>query len=234
MVTNGFYLMARGWTGNRVFGDESYCRRSAWVWLIEHAAFRTTEVSVAGLYVNVLRGQLAASIRYLAAVWGWGVNRVQHFLDDLRRNMMVDTATDTGITVITICNYERYQFPVEVADTRLDTGADTPTDTSKKETNKYPIGRDSAPANSSIKKALFDGAVSYLGEHGRQEKESRSLVAKWIADAKRWSRKPELEVIDVIDAAKREGIADPVSWIFASLKQRANGSGSPRSGACLL
>src|SRR5688500_11359869 len=125
MAGHGFFLLARGWMDNKVLAGESFCRRAAWVWLIEHAVFRPASVSVGGVRVDLRRGQLAVSIRYLAAVWRWSVNRVVRFLGDLETDTMVSTAADTGITVITVCNYEKYQFPVAVADTATDTGADT-------------------------------------------------------------------------------------------------------------
>lgn len=93
---------------------------------------------------------------------------------------MVTTATTTGITVISICNYDRYQFPVEVATTPVTTEATTPTTTNKKEVKEYSVG---APPEVSITKVIFDSAVSYLGNYGRDEKEARSLCAKWINGA---------------------------------------------------
>ena len=45
----------------------------------------------------------------------------------------VATATDTPQTIITLCNYEKYQRPFSAADTATDTPTDTPTNTKKKE-----------------------------------------------------------------------------------------------------
>jgi hypothetical protein len=224
MARLNYYLLTRGWMENKALAGEKFCKRSAWAWLIERAAFRDTSASVGGVHVDLKRGQVAVSIRFLARAWGWGDKRVQRFLGVLRSVRMVTTEATTGVTVITLCNYDRYQFPVEVATTPATTEATTPTTTNKKEANQYSVG---APPEISITKVLFDSAVSYLGQNGRNEKEARALCAKWINSARSWSPQPELQVIDAIDRAKKAGKVDPVSFVFDHL-QRQRGASAPR------
>jgi hypothetical protein len=63
--------------------------------------------------VRVLRGQVFTSQVKLAARWDWNRKTVRGFLDTLKAASMVDIHTskdtDTGYTLITISNYERFQ-----------------------------------------------------------------------------------------------------------------------------
>jgi len=122
----GFYLMHRGWQDNPVFGAvsrEPFDRRSAWVWLIENAAYTTTRVNVAGKPTNLRRGQLSHSLRFLAKAWGWDDARVRRFLSRLADELMIECVTDAGQTIITICNYDTYQVPARVGDAPADAAA---------------------------------------------------------------------------------------------------------------
>lgn len=105
-----YYLMHRGWLDHELFHEEDpFCRRAAWAWLIEHAAWDRTRVRIAGKTVELERGQLSYSLRFLAKTWGWGHERVRRFLTELRERDMIETARETGQTLITVCNYSFYQ-----------------------------------------------------------------------------------------------------------------------------
>jgi hypothetical protein len=45
----------------------------------------------------------------MAGKWHWTESRVRRFLDLLKSEGMIGAATDAGVTVITICKYDRYQ-----------------------------------------------------------------------------------------------------------------------------
>jgi hypothetical protein len=61
----------------------------------------------------------------MANAWGWTVKRVRTFLMRLKTDAQIDIRTDTPQTVITICNYERYQSRERAAGTQTDTQTDT-------------------------------------------------------------------------------------------------------------
>lgn len=114
----------RGWLDSRLWGDAPYSEREAWSWMIGEAAYKDCEVpgATTAAPVKIYRGQFTASLRFMAEKWGWsagskdGKDRVRRFLKKLERwgNITVATATATdGATVqnvITICNYDKYQF----------------------------------------------------------------------------------------------------------------------------
>ena len=135
----GYYLMHRGWLNNKVFReDEPFCKRAAWAWLIEHAEYADRQIRVGRQLVTLRRGQLSYSLRYLADAWGWNQEKVRRFLADLVACDSVVTANVTGSvtaqTLITICNYNRYQSPSHrVCDSSRDSSRADPVTNPNKE-----------------------------------------------------------------------------------------------------
>lgn len=114
----GFIKLHRGWRDNDIFKGE-FSRADAWVWLIEHAAWKPTRARIKGKTVELDRGELTFSVRFMADAWGWSKSRVDRFLADLRSESMIETRSKIGTTaghnagqgqsIITICNYAKYQ-----------------------------------------------------------------------------------------------------------------------------
>lgn len=82
----------------------------------------------------------------MAKTFGWSVNKLRRFLSELQQNNMIltntatDTAKSTAQTIISVCNYCKFQS----YDKQTDTATDTATATNKKtnKTNKtfYALG----------------------------------------------------------------------------------------------
>ena len=106
---DGFYLMHRGWQDHPVFRGEAFSRRDAFVWLIEEAAYSERRVAAPKGEVRLARGQLCASLRFMAKAWKWDEPRVRRFIASLQKAQIIDASTDAGQTVITLCNYDVYQ-----------------------------------------------------------------------------------------------------------------------------
>ena len=123
-MTGGHYQMHRGWMDNTIFRGK-FCRAAAWVWLIENAAWRPRKFDIKGKTVTLHRGQLTASLRFMASAWGWKHDAVKRWLTRLETETMIATDTATGETVITICNYDRYQASVEETATATETDTAT-------------------------------------------------------------------------------------------------------------
>jgi hypothetical protein len=137
-MTRGYVLIARGILSHPRFKPLGpYSRAEAWLWLIEAASFRDRSVAAfAGRQRKmppIARGELSYSVRYLAEAWQWSLNRVVRFLGELRTDGSIETRTDTGQTVISLCNYETYQAPGQNVDTQTNTHSDTRSATNKKE-----------------------------------------------------------------------------------------------------
>lgn len=153
MKQRGYILIARGLLSHPRFKPSgAFTNAEAWLWMIDAAAFKAYPVDImAGRLrrrITLDRGQLSYSVRYLATAWRWSPGRVQRFLDDLQTDTSIDTQTDTGQTVISLCNYETYQAPTFQADTQTGTRSGTQTDTNKKEgIRKNDITRSRAAAS---------------------------------------------------------------------------------------
>lgn len=121
----GYYKMYRGWMDHPVFGREPFTRAQAWCWLIERAAWRDTIQSVGRHNVRVQRGQIAVAVRYLAEAWQWSKSSVDRFLTRLETGTMIGTQSGTQYSIISICNYEKYQADSDDGGTRVGTGSGT-------------------------------------------------------------------------------------------------------------
>lgn len=87
-------------------------RFEAWLDLLQSARFEEAETGrmIGGSFVKWKRGELPASLRFLAERWGWSKNKVDGFLKVLVSEQMIvkRTADGTAQTVITVCKYDSY------------------------------------------------------------------------------------------------------------------------------
>lgn len=104
------------WEDTAFPADEPFSRREAWIWLIAEASWKDRERNVGGKVIALPRGSLLAPSRFLAKAWTWSEPKVRRFLADLEERKMVTRVTDAGLTVVTLCNYERYQAAERVSD----------------------------------------------------------------------------------------------------------------------
>jgi hypothetical protein len=93
------------WTEKR-----SYSNAEAFLWLIKEARFEAAVATelIGGKMVHWNRGELPASLRYLADSWGWEKNRVDRFLKILEKEKMISRRLDQGQTIIRLINYDAH------------------------------------------------------------------------------------------------------------------------------
>lgn len=80
-----------------------------WLLLILKASHKDIQVSTGSQIIDLKRGQIVASLSFLAALWKTNKTTADRFLDMLAKNGMVERYTKRKVTIITICNYDRYQ-----------------------------------------------------------------------------------------------------------------------------
>lgn len=101
--------------------NRSYTEMEAWLWLLARANWKPTRVNNKGTIVVLDPGQLMAAHGYLATVWKWSIDKVRYYLQRLANEAMITrycTNQTTNrrtnqIQVLTICNYDRYQWQSE-------------------------------------------------------------------------------------------------------------------------
>ena len=81
----------------------------AWIWLICKACWKPTKFDVHGSTITLERGQLCASIRQIADDLKWSKSAVERFLTRLETETMIERKAGQGRSIITICNYGKYQ-----------------------------------------------------------------------------------------------------------------------------
>lgn len=106
LMNRGYYKMHRGWMDNPALKN---CEeRIVWLSIIERAAWSDTETIVNGSPVAVKRGDFITSLRSLSHHVTWDVKKVSRFLSRLEKCHMIATAVTSGMTQITVCNYDKY------------------------------------------------------------------------------------------------------------------------------
>ncbi len=96
----------------------SFSKLEAWLWMIGEASWKKRQIEIVGHLVTLERGQLSASYRFMAQKLGWTMKTVRTFIHQLSLDGSIVVETDTGQTVITISNYEKYQSFDEYKGTR--------------------------------------------------------------------------------------------------------------------
>ncbi|SEG61203.1 hypothetical protein [Bosea lathyri] len=126
MSERGVFAVDRGiWEHPTLAEPGPYSLREAWIWLLSQAAWKPHRKRVGSATIEIGRGQVAHSYRFISEAWGWKLGKVQRFLGRLKTDTMIDTRSDTGVLVISICNYDKYQRVSLPGDTPSDTPADT-------------------------------------------------------------------------------------------------------------
>jgi hypothetical protein len=110
MSEQGFIALSRGLPDHPIVGFRGkYKESEAWQWLLFEAAYTDRLYRAGSIVVQLKRGQVAHSTRFMAKAWGWSEAKVRRFLTCLKKGAMIDAAADAGVTVISICNYDKYQ-----------------------------------------------------------------------------------------------------------------------------
>lgn len=126
MSERGVFAVDRGIWDHESFAKDPFSEREAFIWLVGEASYRQRKVRVGSVVVELNRGQASHSYRFMAERWQWSLGKVQRFLKRLENDTIIETRSDTGALVVTICNYDRYQKVSLPTDTPADTAGDTP------------------------------------------------------------------------------------------------------------
>lgn len=135
MTTEGFICISRGIVAHWIWSNPVLFQR--WVWMILSANYDDREVSFCYHRIMLHRGQLAVNLSYLSKIWHVSCQATHKFLVKLEDSGMVTRTVDDKVTVITICNYDRYQLKMGASVEGLVDGADNRTvDQVVNQTNK--------------------------------------------------------------------------------------------------
>lgn len=216
-MRGGYVLNHRAVYENPAFKD--MVEASVFIWMFTMAAWQPTRVRYKERVVNLGRGDLAISVRDFAQKWGWSRGRVEKFLKRLEKEDMVKTGGKTGVNVITICNYDKYQASEDREKTpasqdrrhREDTGKTQNNEGNEvKERNNTDRARENRKGETELEEDWQPNERAY--EYGRNEGYSDDEV-RWLADRFRnhWRAKR---------ARKRDWHRTFLNWLSSSYSHR--------------
>jgi hypothetical protein len=227
----GVFAVDRGIWDHPSFANEPLTEREAWAWLIGEASFKARTRRIGSVVLELKRGQVAASLRFMANKWQWSEPRVRRFLRRLKTDAMIDVATDAGITVITVCNYNKYQkvsLPSNAAtDAQSDAAAtqqrrkveSTENTEGSSELRSAPP-RARAPIYTDSRHELWGEGVPILVSMGVSESSARGNIGRWL----KTTRDDAQAVLGAIQRARDNRVHNPVPWITKSFAGKTDGT----------
>jgi len=224
---SGFVVMHREALDHPLLRDGERFR--AWFWLVANAAWKPTKARIKGTIVELARGELTFSVRFLAENWGWSKSRVDRFIADLRDEGMIETRTKSGTTsgtnaghnagqgqsIITICNYAKYQDVKEPSrdNDNQKSGQVAGQQRDKEEQgNNIPSSEDEGASPDSI---FWKNAKAYLAPHVKGD--PGRLIGKWCKG------RTQDEVAAALTSSQLSRAVDPVPYIEATLRKGGSG-----------
>jgi hypothetical protein len=246
----GVFAVDRGVFDHPKLSDgKPLTKLEAWLWLVSSAAWKPVSRRLSGRTIDLRRGQVAASTRFLADRWRWTEPRVRRFLTllktDAANDAEIDTQTDAGITVITIRKYDRYQrvsLPNNArTDAATDATGDAATTHDRRKEEDIKDTKDSeakasgaiAPAYTDARHQLWAEGVPILVSLGEKETRSRQMIGLWLKQ----SGDDAACVLGAIQRARDNRVHGPIAWITRALnsggdngKRNYNCRTDPRSG----
>lgn len=212
----GWFAVKRGMLSHPIFHkrpDRTY----VWLWMMDTAAFQDTRQDAAGKPVNVKRGQLLTSYRQIEAATGVGVQVIRTLFKLLEDERAINTDTNNGRLLVTICNYDKYQSPKR--DDKPAANTEPTQSQHTKETKKQtpPTEGAAAPSSSVVDLSSPTAAVwavgkAYLASH--DVKNPAGMIGSWLKQA------TAIELLAAIQAADRSGTQDPIPYISGALKPK--------------
>lgn len=229
----GFIMVPRDIFTDLAFFDAPFSEREAWIWLISEASWKPRERRIGTTLVRIDRGQLAGAIRFMAEAWKWHRSKVERFLKRLSNRGMIMTQTETGISLITIRNYDIYQTKNDKAETPARHVRDTAETNEKKGEKKKKEGEEESnqedPLGSSSVSVLgiltewagTRAAESFIAYRYRMRKPLSIVAAKRIALSLKTIFQSKGDPDDALGLAEEQGwVSIRPDWYFKKISER--------------
>lgn len=122
-MSDGYIRLSRKFFEGAYWQKErTFSLSEAWLDLIQMARFEAEPAKVVlqnRKELLIERGEIHASLRFLAKRWGWGVMQVRGFIKKRIDSNDITQRMTQGETVIKLCNYDKYN-PVSNKDNTTD------------------------------------------------------------------------------------------------------------------
>jgi len=121
---SGYARFHRSLVGHPAFRNDA--EAMAFAYMVLRASWKPARVRYKARAIELRRGQLAMSVRDLADAMDRDKGWVERLLTRLKSETMIETHAETGVLVITICNYDRFQHGNDITETVGKTPDETP------------------------------------------------------------------------------------------------------------
>jgi hypothetical protein len=106
---SGKIVINRDFLSDELFNSDPATQREAWLDLIGQASGKDRKYSVNKVWVNLKRGEVCVSERYLSERWQWSKSKVHRFLIILAENGRIEPRSgprnELCPSIISICKY---------------------------------------------------------------------------------------------------------------------------------
>jgi SOS-response transcriptional repressor LexA len=215
----GTVRVSREFFDDPAFKAEPMSEREAFLWMIMEASWKPREKRVGRATVALQRGEFAASIRFMQEAWGWASpRRVHHFIGALQKRNMVEMRSGTDVTVVRLCNYDKYQSQPTPRGTVAERETERSRNTGGTNENKDAIrGKEEAIAPKPARACSFQAFWDAYPHRDGVKRARAKVEAKYRAHVK--AGVPEQAFLDAVQRLKadkrvKDGFArDPLTWI---------------------
>jgi len=119
----GFVKLYRSLLGHPAFRNDA--EAMAFAWMVIRASWKPARVRYKDRTINLQRGQLAMSVRDMGAAMDRDKAWVERLWKRLKAETMIETVTEAGVSVVTICNYDTFQGERDTVETPRETVNET-------------------------------------------------------------------------------------------------------------
>lgn len=119
----GFVKLYRSLLGHPAFRNDA--EAMAFAWMVIRASWKPSRVRYKDRAINLQRGQLAMSVRDMAAAMDRDKAWIERLWKRLKAETMIETVTEAGVSVVTICNYSIFQGERDASETDRETMDET-------------------------------------------------------------------------------------------------------------
>ena len=182
MIERGFILIHRKIWKNPTFKKKAMSV-GLLVWLVQEAAWKATKILVGNAIIEIQRGQIFHSQRYISEQTGVPRQQLRTLLRQFERvNILAHSPTRPATQqrkIITICNYDKYQFPETPTNPTINPASTQPHP--KEERTSYLPSVDKSADNAGAREILDDEKSEMNGHQDDKPKPQTGayITADW-------------------------------------------------------
>ncbi len=211
MSKKGFIKIQRKLFDNFLWNEKRvFSKAEAWIDLIQSARFEERQEIIQNKVIEIHKGELPVSRRYLEKRWNWGGTKVSNFIKTLEELGMVSQRKTKGQTVINLCNYGVFQevktsefekrIPLESQEEAISKPNIKNRRTKELKERKEEF-REKVFSHTQIDLKILESFFEYWSEHGALDKKMKFEKLKtfaiknrlntWLKNEKKWNNYKE-------------------------------------------